>query len=207
MIDEFEDFIPRGYEDDDDFDRKRNKQFFQPIVLSFSSVDTNISKAHLKLNKYKVLPANDKFMKDGKPYISFQRDNDNNCSNNSDHIELNNNESIPFSINITIPCEYEGTLRRFVVFEFEISEIINVLSSRKTIICLGIQILGTVKQTSISKNIDSLSLIPPNDPNNSLSIEAKPYIPISSITFFDRPVNNCILTLMISSYYYCYIIL
>jgi hypothetical protein len=87
----------------DDFDDKKtaNKLFGQPIRLNFYS--NNIHPiANLKLNQYKVLPSNDRLMTDGKPYLSFQKDiNNNSSSQHSNTIELKNNESIPFTINFT----------------------------------------------------------------------------------------------------------
>ena len=184
------DSVPKGYEDQNH--SESFKSFCQNITISW--ISNSITAVHLgiqclnsfiKIKGYQIFSCESAL--DSNPTVSIENFDDNDTVSGDIFNKLTIDSAVNLTLKYKIREDYDGNLHRFIVFQLELHESIDSFSHRITTFHVGLMVIGSV----IRAGIKSAVTLPIGDNKSQhLSVEAKPFIPISSATFFDTPVRE-----------------
>eukprot|EP01038_Epipyxis_sp_PR26KG_P010898 gene10898-14628_t len=211
LLEDDDDYVPLGYEE---LNEKSKKSLIEVVDLSCNipfSLDSIMQKDAVHsiktvIEHYDVYPSN-KNREISRPkcdvYIydrNNSRDNEIQSTINPlpNNFEIVNKSIVSLAVKLSIESDYIGPLDRLIVFRIASYEKISPISTRKTIYYCAIQIVGAIVTEVFNKSSDSTDNqdidVDDYDENksnsqtipNNLSVDAKPFIPIASINYFNH---------------------
>lgn len=157
------------------------KRLKESITISFKETNQFCSNAVATLIGFQILPENAA----NKPVLSFQKHEAYDLDPNT--LRMRIGEDTQFYLQIDMDYSFSGQLKRLIVFKFEIAEELGVLTHRTTNFTMGVVVLGSVLPRGIDKSMKGCRDSKIN--KTSLSVDAKPFAPLSNMTQFDFPVR------------------
>lgn len=192
-------YVPKGYEDSN---LPQHKTFCQDITISCMrtlsdpsfGIQVNSKIAIKEFHVFPIQASNDQ------PTLALERSDSLPNNINERYLELNMDSVQDLKLKFKIPFNFEGHIHRFIIFRMEISEQLDLFSTRSTCFYMGLQIIGSAIHAGIDKSIL------PSARNNPqlLSVEAKPFIPVSCATYFDQPVHYTIDTVFLYYFFFLF---
>lgn len=178
---------PRGYEEK--VIENRNC-LVEPIQLEFQS------SKHFKFGSVARLIGQEVFPRNNKNGIELSLLT--NDGDSLDTLEVFLGDEFTFNLQFTMPATFSGHLKRLIVFTFEVSETVELLVSKTTILKMGVMVLGNIIPRGVDRSLkhsdsqedETVQARPGKGGNTKLSVEAKAFAPVSAITHFDTPVSD-----------------
>ena len=175
--------VPVGYEEEEE---EQRNSVCESVTLNFSSSAKQFAHGAIaRLAALEVFPRNNQTG----PVLSFLTDDEEPL----DRLELRMGESVSFDLQFTMPKSFSGHLKRLVLLTFEVTETVELLVSKTTTLKMGVVVLGSVLPRGVDRtlqnNPEQNTAEAKAEASRKLSVEAKPFSPISAITHFDSPVS------------------